>query len=93
VRANGVFNGDSPTPEAQAQRVRHNQQDNLDQRAYRSLTMPPFLTWLWLVSSSDKSIPAHRLAAENLFTIMQDIEHHLMQRSEVSYTHATENYL
>jgi hypothetical protein len=48
---------------------------------------PPFLTWAWLSSGFEKSIPARRLAAENLFTIMQDIDRHLC-RSNDSYMRA-----
>jgi hypothetical protein len=80
---------DSAFPEAQEQSARLDPPSKLDV-VYPALTRPPFLTWPWLVSSSDTSMPAHRLAAENLFTIMQDIERHLLQRSDGSYMHATE---
>jgi hypothetical protein len=43
---------------------------------------PPFLTWAWLSSGFEKSIPARRLAAENLFTIMQDIDRHLCRSND-----------
>lgn len=51
---------------------------------------PPFLTWAWLSSGFEKSIPARRLAAENLFTIMQDIDRHLRRHNDDSYTRACE---
>jgi hypothetical protein len=50
---------------------------------------PPFLTWAWLSSGFEKSIPARRLAAENLFTIMEDIDRHLRRHDDDSYTRAS----
>jgi hypothetical protein len=53
----------------------------------QSQNTPPFLTWAWLNSGFERSIPAPRLAAENLFTIMQDIDRHLCRNNDF-YTRA-----
>ncbi|KAF2036453.1 hypothetical protein EK21DRAFT_51452 [Setomelanomma holmii] len=50
----------------------------------------PFLTWAWLSSGLEKSISPERLAAEHLFTIMEDIDRHLRRQNEHSYTCAPE---
>jgi hypothetical protein len=54
---------------------------------------PPFLTWAWLSSGFEQSIPAPRVAAENLFTIMQDIDRHLCRSKEDSYTNSSKTTL
>jgi hypothetical protein len=54
---------------------------------------PPFLTWAWLSSGFEQSIPARRVAAENLFTIMQDIDRHLCRSKEDSYTNSSQTTL
>jgi hypothetical protein len=54
---------------------------------------PPFLTWAWLSSGFEQSIPARRVAAENLFTIMQDIDRHLCRSKEDSYANASKTTL
>lgn len=51
---------------------------------------PPFLTWAWLSSAFDSSVPVHRLAAENLYTIMEDINRNMSQRNEISYLRVQE---
>ncbi|KAF1937395.1 hypothetical protein EJ02DRAFT_412440 [Clathrospora elynae] len=53
----------------------------------------PFLTWAWLSSDFDKSIGPERVAAENLFAIMEDIDTNLKRRKEISYIHAMESTL
>ncbi|KAH7384605.1 hypothetical protein BKA66DRAFT_416936 [Pyrenochaeta sp. MPI-SDFR-AT-0127] len=56
----------------------------------RRRNTPPFLTWAWLSSEYDKSVRPERLAAENLFAIMEDIDRNLRRRNEISYTLAME---
>lgn len=56
----------------------------------RRRSTPPFLTWAWLSSEFDKSVRPERLAAENLFAIMEDIDRNLRHRNEISYTLAME---
>jgi hypothetical protein len=51
---------------------------------------PPFLTWAWLGSGFEESIPAPRLAAESLFTIMEDIDRHLRRGDNGCYIGASE---
>lgn len=51
---------------------------------------PPFLTWAWLTSDFDKNVRPERVAAENLFAIMEDIDRNLKSRNEICYTLAME---
>ncbi|OAL53758.1 hypothetical protein IQ07DRAFT_501866 [Pyrenochaeta sp. DS3sAY3a] len=51
---------------------------------------PPFLTWAWLTSDIDKNVRPERVAAENLFAIMEDIDRNLKSRNEICYTRAME---
>ncbi|KAF2193353.1 hypothetical protein K469DRAFT_551060 [Zopfia rhizophila CBS 207.26] len=55
--------------------------------------IPPFLTWAGLDPEFKESIPARRLAAENLYTIMEDIDRnlcYLSKRDSVPYTKTPE---
>jgi hypothetical protein len=54
---------------------------------------PPFLTWAWLSSDLEKTIPAQRLVAETLFTIMQDIDRNLRGRGDAPYLTTSESTL
>jgi len=51
---------------------------------------PPILTWACLSPSFNKSIPARRLAAESLFTIMEDIDRELCQHKDLPYACVSE---
>jgi hypothetical protein len=46
---------------------------------------PPFLTWTWLGATFGESVPVQRLAAENLYTIMEDIDRAMCRRKEIPY--------
>jgi hypothetical protein len=54
------------------------------------MSIQPFLSWAWLSSDFDESIPSQSLAIDNLFVIMQDVDRNLKRRDEVSYKHAYE---
>ena len=46
---------------------------------------PPFLKWVGLDNRAEEGAPVKRLAAENLYTIMEDIDRAMCRRKEISY--------
>jgi hypothetical protein len=88
-----IENASIATPEETAILQAHTDFFNAPKPTLVRRSTPPFFTWAWLSSGFEQSIPASRMAAENLFTIMQDIDRHLCRSKEDSYTNASKTTL